>query len=294
MIGVVVPTIREESYDEFLKAWEPLFTKYKVELITIWDTKPLLVHNNNTFDVQAIMGEDSDLIYNKSDVVRNLGFAYIAKYLPKVEYIVTLDDDTKPVGDTMADHIRALNMRVPVSWMNTYTQYMRGFPYNIRLEAPVMLSHGVWDGVRDWDAPTQLVLGNRPTEAYKGVIPKGVMYPMCGMNIAFKREMLPYMYYAPMGPRVGLDRFGDIWLGIESKKILDDKGWAVVSGYAKVLHDRASNVWKNLQKESVGLEMNENYGQGEYFKLYERQRKRWEKLILSSQQTLPPTTNSPA
>jgi len=289
MICVVVPTVREESYKEFLEAWQPLFDKHNVRLVTVHDgEEPMLVEDGGDIEssctAEELLRDHADLIYNKSDVVRNLGFAFIAKHRPRVEYIITLDDDTKPVGDPIQDHIDALNMKVPISWMSTYTEYMRGFPYNIRSEAPVMLSHGVWDGVRDWDAPTQLVLGNRPTEAYKGVIPKGVMYPMCGMNIAFRREMLPYMYFAPMGHRVGLDRFGDIWLGIESKKILDDKGWAVVSGYAKVLHERASNVFTNLQKEAKGLEMNENYNEGEYFDLYERQRERWRKLIQRSLQ----------
>ena len=87
------------------------------------------------------------------------------------------------------------------------------------------------------------------------------------------------MYYAPMGYKVDLDRFADIWLGIESKKVIDKKNWAVVTGHATVRHERASNVWKNLQKEAKGLEMNENYGQDPYFKLYKQKRLAWKKLI---------------
>jgi reversibly glycosylated polypeptide/UDP-arabinopyranose mutase len=132
--------------------------------------------------------------------------------------------------------------------------------------------------VKDWDAPTQLVRGNPDCTFYKGPIPKGVLYPMCIMNVAFKMKMLPYMYQAPMGYKVGLDRFGDIWSGIESKRVIDEKGWAVVSGYATVNHTRASDVFVNLQKEAKGLSLNEHYGEDEYFKLYQKNRKRWEEF----------------
>ena len=285
MIAVVVPTIREKSYAEFLKAWGGLFEKHNVTLLTVWDgDNPALTVNNEESKYLDSFMDNTDLIYNKNDGVRNAGFYYIAKYLPEVEYIITLDDDVKPIGDPIANHISALNMRVPTSWISTINgKYPRGFPYKIRDEAEVVLSHGVWEGVKDWDAPTQLVMGNPDATFYKGAIPRGIYYPLCGMNLAFKRKMLPYMYYAPMGHRVGLDRFADIWLGVISKRIIDENDWAVVTGYSKVLHERASNVWKNLQKEARGLELNEGFWEGEeeddYFKLYRKERKRWQKVI---------------
>jgi len=277
-IAVVVPTIRIECLQRFGEAWGSLFNKYNVERIYVYDgDKPCIQHNGEVRELE------SDLVYNYNDGVRNLGFLYIAQNLPEVEYIVTLDDDTTPYRDTIADHISALNMRVPLHWMSTASLYVRGIPYNVREEAEVVLSHGVWHGVADWDAPTQLVLGNRPLSFYRGGIPKGVFYPLCGMNIAFKRKMLPYMYYAPMGKKIGLDRFADIWCGIESKKVIDENNWAVVTGYSAVNHERASNVWKNLQKEAKGLELNENYGQDDYFKLYEERRTAWRDTILKLQ-----------
>jgi len=282
VICVVIPTIREKSYREFKEAWADCFSKHDVLLVTVrdGDAPTVSLNDGGRASVDDIMGEDSDLIYNKNDGVRNLGFAFVAKYLPKVEYIITLDDDVKPIGDPIADHISTLNKRVPTSWISTTTEeYPRGFPYKIRNEAEVVVSHGVWEGVKDWDAPTQLVLGNPDTGFYKGVIPKGIYFPFCGMNIAFKRKMLPYIYYAPMGYRVGMDRFADIWLGIVLKRLVDDKGLAIYTGGAKVLHERASNVWKNLQKEARGLELNEGFWDGvdddPYFKLYEKERNRW-------------------
>jgi len=91
------------------------------------------------------------------------------------------------------------------------------------------------------------------------------------------------MYFAPMGPRAKLDRFGDIWLGINLKRTCDDNGWAIATGYSTIRHDRASNVFKNLQKEAKGLELNETYWQGneddDYFLTYNECRKRWYDVI---------------
>jgi hypothetical protein len=231
------------------------------------------------------MGYDTDLIFNKNDGVRNLGFAYIARFLPKVETIITLDDDTLPLPNSIRGHLAALNKRFPLSWMSTASDYVRGIPYGVRKEGECVVSHGVWKGIMDWDAPTQLVKGNRQLKFYKGTIPRGVYFPFCGMNVAFKRKMLPYMYYAPMGYRVGMDRFADIYLGINLKRKCDENDWAIATGYSKVVHERASDPWKNLEKEVVGggLKLNETYWCGNeqdpYFKLYKDCRKRWEEWM---------------
>jgi len=289
-IAIVIPTIRPDSFKKFVKAWKPLFKKHKAEVIAVIDgDKPYLEHltENSIYNPREIMGKYADLIFNKNDGVRNLGFAYVARFMPEIDIIMTLDDDVRPCGDTIQDHLNALDKKVPVSWLATASEYMRGFPYGIREEAEVVLSHGVWEGVKDYDAPTQLVKGNPEASFYQGVIPKGIYYSMCGMNIAFKRKLLPYMYFAPMGYRVGLDRFADIWAGITSKRIIDKRGWAVVTGYAKVKHEKASNVYRNLVKEALGIDLNEGFWQGReehpYFKLYKEKRKRWEEFVRGSE-----------
>lgn len=287
-IAVVVPTVRPEYWKSFMRHWFHLFEKHNVSVIKVQDgDEPLLVVDNDKYTsmtVEQIMGKDSDLIFNKNDGVRNLGFAYIRKYLPEVEYVLTLDDDTSPVDgyDAIQQHLDVLNKRFPLDWMSTATDYVRGIPYAIRDDALCTVSHGVWNGVMDWDAPTQLIKGNRQLEFYKGIIPRGIYFPLCGMNIMFTRKMLPYIYYAPMGYRVNMDRFADIWLGINLKRICDENNFAIATGFSTIVHERASNVWKNLQKEARGLELNETYYKGDetdpYFKLYEECRERWKNL----------------
>ena len=279
-IAIVVPTIRPESYTEFEKAWKPLIDKYKILVVKVEDGEEPKANGKT---VAEIMGDYSDLIYNFNDGVRNLGFALIAKEHKDIEYIISFDDDVVPYGDTIQQHVNILNKRVPISWLSTASKYMRGFPYAVRSEAEVMMSHGVWMGVKDWDAPTQLLAGNPDVTFYQGPIPKGIFYPHCAMNFAFKRKALPFIYQAPMNEKVGYNRFADIWMGIECKKDFDSLGWAVVSGHAYVYHNRASDVFTNMVKEARGLGLNETYykpeAQDEYITLHREKRTRWKEFI---------------
>lgn len=281
--AIVIPTIRPDDMAAFKEAWRPLFDKHDVKIVTVYDGKKPWVQmdGKGTWDIKTIMGKYVDTIFNFNGGVRNLGFAFIAKFMPEIEYIISFDDDVRPYGDTIQDHLDILNSKVPVSWISTASEYMRGFPYTVREEAEVVLSHGVWMGVADWDAPTQLTLGNRPVTFYKGPIPKGIYYPMCSMNLACKRKFLAHIYHAPA--TLGVVRANDIFAGIASKRVIDANGWAAVSGYAVVKHERASNVFKNLIAESVEIGLNETYWSGDeshpYFKIYEEKRKRFIKFI---------------
>lgn len=277
MIFVVVPTIRPEQLSIFKEAWREQFEKYNVKLITVHDgDMPYAMFEDRKYTIEEIMGDFDFLIYNKNDGVRNLGFALAYKL--GAEIIISLDDDTRPYGDTIGDHLKILNTRQPISWMNTAQDvYMRGFPYGIRNEAEVVFSHGVWNGVADFDASTQLVLGSPKLTYNKLSVPKGILLPVCVMNVAFKAKILPYYYQAPMFGDI--NRFADIWSGIEVKKAIDKLGYAMVTGYATVYHERASNPFVNLVKEARGIGMNEEYGKDDYFKLYQNNIKLWKKYL---------------
>lgn len=302
-IAVVVPTIRPHDKAIFETKWIELFIKHYCTVFYIHDGETPEVEQKIYFDkiksggkistttffqLSEFILEVQELIYKKNDGVRNLGFLMAAAR--DYEVIITLDDDCYPIEgtDPIQDHLDILGQKRPVSWISTATDYMRGFPYGVRDEAKVVVSHGVWDGVPDLDGATQLVKGISKQDFPKMVIPKGIYFPFCIMNVAFLVEALPYMYQAPMGFD-GFDRFADIWSGINLKRDLDSLNLAVATGYSKIYHSRASNVFKNIQKEAKGLELNENYWKGEesdpYFKLYNEKRNKWKKLtttLLSS------------
>ncbi|KKS13844.1 MAG: UDP-arabinopyranose mutase 3 [Candidatus Daviesbacteria bacterium GW2011_GWB1_41_5] len=286
-IAIVLPSSRENLYKNvFLPKWKGLFEKHEAFVLTIRDGEDpkkttLQINNKERVSIGNILGKNSDLVCNRYAGVRSLGIAYVGLNMPEIEYIVCLDDDVSPVGDPIQDHIDALSMRTPISWMPIGNAYTRGFPYDVRQEAEVVLSHGVWEGIVDFDAPTQLVNGSKEMEFYKMTIPKGVLAPISYMNTAFKRKLIPYIFMCPQ-IRGELERCDDIWCSIEAKRVIDRKGWAMVTGYSRVLHERASDVFSSLVKESKFIQLNEGYWKGEqkdpYFKMYHERRKRWENL----------------
>ncbi len=335
---VVVPTIRPESHARFVKEWRPLFERHNATLITVWDgenpvvevSSPDLRDGYREYPRQDPKWDfDSGLFCRFTDSCRNLGF--VAATQLGADRILTLDDDCFPPvyddvweehgkrmdrikrlnsswrggpHDPIQAHLDALTKRVPISWMNTAhdnSEYLRGVPYGVRDEAPVMLSHGVWVGTPDFDGETQLRLESRfrwecpwcsgegaltyegaglcrkcqttmvkkeggvPSSLpyYVGPVPKGVQMPICGMNVMVTKEALPYLYYAPMGRDTGvtgLNRFGDIWMGIFVKEVFDKLGWAVYTGSSVVNHSRASDAKKNFEQEKLGRRWNEWIG----------------------------------
>lgn len=51
-------------------------------------------------------------------------------------------------------------------------------------------------------------------------IPKGTLFPMCGMNLAFDRELIgPAMYFGLMGDGQPIGRYDDMWSGWCAKVI---------------------------------------------------------------------------
>lgn len=273
IIAVVVPTIREDSWKRFIEAWQPLFDKHNVNLYKVEDGEKPTCNGELVYE---IMGEYSHLIYNFNDGVRNLGFA--KAWQDGADVFISLDDDVLPDGDTIQDHLDILNTRQPISYINSTDDiYMRGFPYWAREESEVVFSHGLWNGVYDFDASTQLVLGTQTPNHRKMPIPKGILMPVCVMNVAFKRCALPYYYQAPM--EGDINRFADIWSGWEVKKWIDSQNLCMVNGYAKVNHNRASNAFVNLIKEAKGIQINEDYDNSEYYKMYQNKLKQWRKFL---------------
>lgn len=265
-VCVVVPTIRETSILKFLDAWAGELSG--VPVIVVEDNpaksfpldRPGVVHYAWD-DIERDLAGRAWIIPRRTDCVRSFGFW--KAWQSGARAILTLDDDCYPHGPGfLATHRRHLTEPVHCPrWVSSGTGAKpRGMPYETRADTRACaLSHGLWTSVPDLDAITRLAAGGAPPEfaPVDQVVPPGMYFPMCGMNLAFTAELAPAMYFLLMGRDWPYDRFGDIWCGLFAKKICDHLGLAVRSGSPHVDHRSASDVWQNLEKELPGYEVNE-------------------------------------
>lgn len=304
-ISVVVPTINPDVFSIWWRSWEPLLEKHEVKVhvvrdgvedkqtVEIWNLLAVGYKRSVSITANELLKGDADLICCQNSSCKNLGLYSVSRYSPETDVVMVFDDDTEPIGDPIQDHLDVLEMRVPISWMTTmYEPYPRGFPYGVREEAPVKFSHGVWEGVPDLDAVTALATVDKQhfPRFYQGPIPKGIYAPICGMNIAFTVDLLPYVYFAPTATFEGAQRFDDIWMGVNLVRVCAEKNWAIYSDGSTVRHKKQSDLWANLRKEIVGLQVHERFWRSgfdmsqedPFFSDYAERQQRWKQKILEN------------
>ncbi|HUC94798.1 MAG TPA: hypothetical protein VMR19_02260 [Candidatus Saccharimonadales bacterium] len=273
-VFIVIPTIRNLY---FLKAWKNEFTKCHSIIIEDGNDKTVNTDNLNFASVSHLTYKDivkdfggkSWIFSRKNAGIRSYGFW--RAYKAGADVIITLDDDCYPDDSDFVDkHIKNLALKSSTDWFPTYPNpkwiYTRGFPYDARKGSEIVLSHGLWSGALDLDAKTEIklpkLLSEKKYPPIRQFIPKGYFYSMCSMNLAFKREITPLMFFPmmgvdPKGKSWGYDRYDDIWAGIFSKKIMDHLNLGVVNGSPFIDHKKASIIRHNRTKEMNGMKINE-------------------------------------
>lgn len=264
MHALVVPTIRESSILEFLNKWDDQdWTIIVVEDNPEKTFRLLNVDHHFCWeDIERELGDDAWIISRRDAAIRSFGF-YMAHKLG-ADFIFTLDDDCHPLEgeDFIQQHIDRI-VRTP-QWTHAVPdQPTRGFPYyNLGALTNIVLNVGLWEGIPDFDA-VQTLSGSKhiDLEHCDRIIPRGQYFPMCGMNLCFKREIAPLMYFMLMGEGYPYRRFDDIWAGIIIKKVCDHLGYLVSVGTPFIHHAKASDPFVNLAKEAPGIGVNEDFWQ---------------------------------
>lgn len=268
--AVVVPSNRPERLDVFLDAWTPLFVKHNVRLIVVDDTVngAIIMSALGCTVVHGHRVRSLPWAPSGSDMCRSLGFAEAWK--SDVDFVLSLDDDTLPVGDPFAAYEAVFDAGAPLSpYLNvgaltSFQGPMRGFPFGDRARAEVVVQWGGWSGVLDYDAPTQLA-GVGAEESFAEVVvpvPLGAAVTGCAMNMAFRRSWVPMLWQLPLFEGRH-NRWGDIWSGLFVKRTADAVGAVcVVNGKAQVRHERASDPLANLAREVPGIPLNEGLWAG--------------------------------
>ncbi|MFS7969079.1 putative UDP-arabinopyranose mutase [Helianthus anomalus] len=73
---------------------------------------------------------------------------------------------------------------------------------------------------------------------------KGTLFPMCGMNLSFDRELIgPAMYFGLMGDGQSIGRYDDMWAGWIRRE----------DGLPYIWHSKASNPFVNRKNKYKGI-----------------------------------------
>ncbi|XXG63416.1 hypothetical protein AAC387_Pa05g1616 [Persea americana] len=240
-LDIVIPTIRNL---DFLEMWRPFFEPYHLIIVQDEDLSNTIkipegfdyeLYNRN--DIKKILGRKASCISFKDSACRCFGYL-----VSKKKYIFTIDDDCFVAKDPSGKDINALEQHIK----------------NLHSPSTPFFFNTLYDPYRDdYDAPTQLV---KPLERNKRYVdsvltkPKGTLCPMCGMNLAFNRELIgPAMYFGLMGDGQPIGRYDDMWAGWCTKVICDHLGLGMKTGLPYIWHSKASNPFVNLKKEYNGI-----------------------------------------
>ncbi len=246
-VAVVIPTIRNL---DFLASWKNEFADSIGIIIEDHPKRQIISPRKYFKKVYHFTWQDIDREFKDNNWIfsrRNAGirsYGFYKAYLFGYKVILTLDDDCYPAeSDFLEKHLANLEFKAPQSWFPTYPHptymYTRGYPYSVRAKTEVVISHGLWSGALDLDAKTEVklpkLLNEAPYPPLRQFIPRDYFFPMCSMNLAFKREITPLMYfplmgYDPRGRYWGFDRYDDIWAGLFAKKVCDHLNLTIVNG----------------------------------------------------------------
>lgn len=256
---IVVPTCRPESFGKFKEAWRGLAGD---DWIVIQDGEQASIPGALDWtSIASHLGADQMIISRRDSAIRSFGF-YLA-WKQGYDLIVTLDDDCYPDPteegvELSMGHLRAMLAPRFVSTIDGVR--VRGLPYGQVGDFASHVNIGLWSGVLDLDAVNQLATPHPPAhELRAGSLRPGQFAPMCGMNLAFTREVAPLMYFGLQGHGQPVGRFDDIWCGVLAKRICDHLGLAWTYGPPIVHHSKASNSFSNLVKEAPGIAEHETY-----------------------------------
>lgn len=270
---LVIPSIREAQFNEFMTAWDGRGGWTKVILVEDNPTKTFtpslpVDYHFAWRDIERIAGRAAWIFSRRDSAIRAFGF--LCAHACGADSVVTLDDDVRPTHSPDGPDFVTLHREAVTGqprWASSVPGVrVRGLPYGPVGELPAVVANvGLWSDVADFDAVTSLYrMGAGLTEPFtpppgSRVIPAGQYVPVCGMNLFMRRCALPLFYFPLMGEDEPYARFDDIWAGVMAKKLMDHLGWRLAVGTPHVRHLRASNPFVNAIKEAPGLTMNEKF-----------------------------------
>lgn len=243
------------------------------------------------------LSEFIQLIPKRSHAETSFGLLYLW-FNKEFEYAFFIDDDTEPENsfDYFGGHVKNLNFSGQITevsadkrWVNVLYQshhrhglYPRGFPYSKTGEVTktrkvviergdVYISQGLWTNIPDLDAIRILMDGNLNGQSktrlkvddFKEnfVVAYDNFTTVCSMNLAIRREIVPFFYQFPMDDNpYKIGRFDDIWSGVVAKRVLDKMGKYILTGFPLCRHNKSPrSTFRDISLEAPGYESNEHF-----------------------------------
>lgn len=257
---LVVPTIRQHNIVAFLEAWKKAENWDKIIIVEDNPEKGFELNVDYHYSWKEIdddLKDKSWVISRKDSAIRSYGF--LKAYELGADFIFTLDDDCFPFSENFIEnHLNNL-LNFPKWGGSIPNVKTRGMPYrNYGKLNNVVMNLGLWEGIPDFDAIQMLSNNEKKLVLPKSrILPINQYYPICGMNLSFKREITPACYFPLMGQNSKYGRFDDIWFGIICKKICDHLNLLISCGEPYIFHSKASCEFNNLVKEAPGVVFNE-------------------------------------
>lgn len=181
--------------------------------------------------------------FHKSSSCKQFGLwmAYQLGY----ETVIVIDSDCIVSSKFVEDHLYALyDDNWGGGWDNPLSEtgfYSRGYPYSKR-DWQIVANMGLWTHELDLYGTDRVGKGNIPSTPADIMFEHSVnatFFPLSGMNVSFRREMIPYMLFLPNFSH-GENKFSrhdDIWGGYIFQKIMQAKHQALSYGLPFVYHD---------------------------------------------------------
>lgn len=213
-------------------------------------------------DQAVLLGEHAAAMPRRSSACRNFG--HLVAYREGFDVVLALDHDCRPAPGWRERHLAAIGElaaapAVTAEWVNTVEGtgcYARGYPYEWRdpdlptsrstVSGVGKLNVGLWSGILDLNGVDKLV-GEPPTDPGAGqdhtTVALGNL-PVCGMNTAIAREVVPAFFFLPDVHLHGwhISRHDDIWGGYIAKKLMDLRGDLVTFGAPVVEHTKQTQL----------------------------------------------------
>ncbi|GAX85093.1 hypothetical protein CEUSTIGMA_g12513.t1 [Chlamydomonas eustigma] len=268
LIDVVIPV---SGGLEFLDKWRSVLQAYHIIVIQSGVENLQIPEGFNitiyrVSDAKKILGDDAWCLIN-NDGSLNRSFGYI---MSQKKYVYTFDEGclcaSDPSGkeiDALAEHLVNLTSPATPFFFNTLydpyrpgTDFVRGYPFSLREGVATAVSHGLWLNRPDYDTATALVKPHERNARYVDAVltvPKGVLYPMSSINLAFDREAIGASMYNCMSI---IEQPGDeMWSGLCAKVISDHLGHGHKTGLPYIWNSEKpiAKLVSNIQKDTKVL-----------------------------------------